>query len=79
MNMRKKLTISINEKVYDGLHKIIGRRRISRFLEDLARPHVVVDKSLESAYADMANDELREKEALDWVEGVVGDVSDEAR
>jgi hypothetical protein len=25
----------------DGLHSVIGRRRISRFLKDLARPHVV--------------------------------------
>ncbi len=77
--MRKKLTISISEKVYDGLYKVIGRRRISRFLEDLARPHVVIDKSLESAYEDMANDESREKEAFDWVEGVAGDVSDETQ
>ncbi len=38
--MQKKLTITIDEEVYKGLHAVIGRGRISRFLEDLARPHV---------------------------------------
>jgi len=39
--MQKKLTISIDEKVYEGLHAVIGRRRISKFIEDLVRPHVL--------------------------------------
>ena len=77
--MRKKLTITIDEQVYEGLNKVIGRRRISRFLEGLARPHVLVDESLESAYKEMAKDEAREKEALDWIEGVISDASDETR
>ena len=38
--MPKKLTITVDADVYDGLHSVIGRRRISRFLNDLARPHV---------------------------------------
>ena len=38
--MQKKLTISIDADVYDGLRERIGPRRISRFLNDLARPHV---------------------------------------
>ena len=40
-SMLKKLTITIDADVYDGLHSVVGRRRISRFLSDLARPHVV--------------------------------------
>ena len=39
--MSKKLTITVDDEVYSGLHSIIGRRRISRFLNDLARPHVL--------------------------------------
>ena len=27
--MRKKLTITLDERVYDGLHTVIGRRRIN--------------------------------------------------
>jgi hypothetical protein len=74
----KKLTISIDADVYDGLRERIGPRRISRFLNDLARPHVTAH-GLESAYADMAGEEAREAEALAWSEGLIGDVADEPR
>ncbi|RJP42419.1 MAG: addiction module antitoxin [Desulfobacteraceae bacterium] len=65
--MRKKLTITIDEEVYEGLHRTIGPRRISKFVQELVRPHVV-RPNLESAYADMAKDGLREKEAMEWAE-----------
>ena len=74
----KKLTISIDADVYDGLRSRIGPRRISRFLNDLARPHVTA-QGLESAYADMAGEDAREPEALAWSEGLIGDVADEPR
>jgi predicted CopG family antitoxin len=76
--MQKKLTITIDEAVYNGLHRVIGRRRISRFLENLARPHVV-SRDLEAAYQEMAQDEAREAEALAWSEGLIGDVDNEPR
>jgi hypothetical protein len=76
--MHKKLTITLDPLVYDGLHAVVGRRRISRFIEDLIRPHVL-GKDLDAAYAAMARDEAREAEALEWSEGTVGDVADEAR
>jgi hypothetical protein len=76
--MRRKLTITIDEAVYEGLHRRIGRRKISRFLEDLARPHVV-DEDLEEAYRAMAADERRELEAAGWAEGTIEDVADETR
>jgi hypothetical protein len=77
-NMQKKLTITLDERVYDGLHRVVGRRRISRFLESLARPHVM-GRDLEAAYRQMAREEARETEALEWAEGTVGDVADETR
>jgi predicted CopG family antitoxin len=76
--MHKKLTITIDESVYEGLHRTVGRGHISQFLEDLARPFVLpVD--MEAAYQEMAADEAREAEALDWSEGLIGDAADEAR
>ncbi len=75
--MKKKLTITLDEDVYKGLHAVIGRGRISRFLEDLARPHVV-SRDLEAAYREMAGDEAREAEADEWAEGLIGDVADAA-
>lgn len=76
--MQKKLTITLDERVYEGLHRVIGRRRISQFIESLVRPHVM-DDDLEAAYAQMAQDEAREAEALEWAEATVGDVADETR
>jgi hypothetical protein len=76
--MQKKLTITLDAKVYAGLHKVVGRRRISRFIEDLVRPHVL-DQDLDAAYQQMAQDEGREAEALEWSEATVRDVGDEPR
>lgn len=76
--MQKKLTITIDEKVYAGLHKRIGAGRISHFIESLIRPHVI-DEELEVAYSQMAQDEKREAEASEWVEATFGDVRDEPR
>ena len=31
--MQKKLTVTVDAEVYEGLHKNIGRRKISKFIE----------------------------------------------
>lgn len=72
--MQKKLTISISQEVYDGLYAKVGARKIGKFLEGLARPHVVSDeKRLEDEYAEMAADEEREREASEWCQAHVGE------
>jgi predicted CopG family antitoxin len=76
--MQKKLTITIDERVYAGLHMVVGRRRISQFIESLVRPHVI-GKDLELAYQQMSQDEAREAEALEWAEATVRDIADETR
>jgi predicted CopG family antitoxin len=76
--MQKKLTITVDERVYDGLHSVIGQGKISQFIESLVRPHVIKN-SLEAAYREMASDEAREIEALEWSEATIGDVADETR
>jgi len=76
--MQKKLTVTIDEEVYEGLREVIGPRKISRFIEDLVRPHVIKEE-LYAAYKEMAADEVRESEALEWAEATFGDVNDEAR
>jgi hypothetical protein len=76
--MHKKMTITLDEAVYDGLFRVVGRRKISQFLEDLARPHVLQD-DLASAYQAMAADTEREREALEWSQALIGDVTDAAR
>jgi hypothetical protein len=74
--MPKKLTITVDAEVYDGLHSVIGPRRISRFLNDLAKPHVT-GQDLSAGYAAMAADETREAEAVAWSNATLQDVADE--
>jgi len=76
--MPKKLTITVDAEVCNGLHTVIGRRRISRFLNDLARPHVL-GQDLSAGYAAMAADEAREAEATEWTEALLADVPDEPK
>jgi len=76
--MQKKLTITVDEDVYRGLHKTIGPRKISKFVEELVRPHVV-RPDLELAYSQMSRDKKRESEALDWAESTFKDISHEKR
>jgi len=76
--MKKKLTITVDEKIYSGLHRVIGRRKISQFIESLVSPHVL-QKDLESGYREMAADEAREAEAIEWAEATVTDVANETR
>ena len=71
--MQKKLTVTIDEEVYKGLREVIGPRKISRFIEDLVRPHVT-KKDIYAAYKEMAADEVRESEALEWTEATFGDI-----
>lgn len=75
--MQKKLTITIDEKVFEGLHTVIGPRRISRFIEDLVQPYVLAP-DLDAAYRDMAMIEAREAGALEWANATIGDAGDEA-
>jgi len=66
----KKLTISVDDEIYQGLHNIVGRGKISKFIEDKVRPYVI-KSPLEAGYRDMAADREREQEAHAWLEGLV--------
>lgn len=76
--MQKKLTITLDKNVYDGLHSVIGRERISSFIESLVRPSVVGNDS-DAGYREMARDEARESEAMEWAENLIGEMADETR
>ena len=76
--MHKKLTISVDEVVYDGLNRIIGRGRISQFIEDLVRPHGL-GAAVEDGYRAMAADEARERDAVEWIDALSQDMARETR
>lgn len=76
--MQKKLTLTVDERVHKGLHSKIGRGRISRFIEELVRPHAT-HEGFDAAYREMSKEQRREQEALEWSEGLFGVVSNEPR
>jgi predicted CopG family antitoxin len=76
--MHKRMTITLDEAVYEGLYRTIGKRHMSQFIEDLVRPHVM-DTSLDEGYQAMASDQARESEAQEWCNALAKDMADEAR
>ena len=76
--MHRKMTITLDEDVYEGIYRRIGRRHVSRFIEDLLRPHVL-DTPLDEGYMAMAADEAREAEAVEWCNALNGDMGNETR
>jgi hypothetical protein len=76
--MHKRMTITLDEAVYDGLYRTIGKRRMSQFIEDLLRP-LVLDSALDEGYRAMAADTEREVQAMAWCNALAKDMLDEAR
>ena len=72
--MARKLTITVGEDVYQGLSAKVGPRRISRFLDDLAKPPVT-EHALLAGYRAMAADGIREDEAAEWADALIGDAT----
>lgn len=72
------MTITLDEAVYEGLHRTIGKRKMSQFIEDLVKPHVM-DTSMDNGYQAMAADQEREDEAMEWCNALAGDMAHEAR
>jgi len=74
------MTISLSEEVYKGIHRQIPKRQMSAFIEMLIRPHVLNrNDDLERGYAAMFADREREREAHEWCEGFMQDVSRKTR
>jgi predicted CopG family antitoxin len=76
--MHRKMTICLDEGVYEGLLRTVGRRKMSQFIEDLLRPHVMGD-SLDEGYRAMAADSEREAAAVEWCNALAKDMADAAR
>jgi hypothetical protein len=78
--MSKKLTIQVSDEFYKGLQQRVGKRGIGRFLEEVARPHVLQPKAddpewsawLEREYrakaAEEAADPALAREIQEWIE-----------
>jgi predicted CopG family antitoxin len=87
--MTKKLTITVSDEVYRGLHKRVGRRKISRFIDQIARERLAdrnspeywlgaSERELAAAYAEQAAYEAGRAEETKhddeaWLNGLIGD------
>jgi hypothetical protein len=76
--LRRKLTITVDDAVYEGLRRMVGQRKISQFIENLVKPYIA-DTTLDEGYRSMAADKGREAEAMEWSNALAGDNSDETR
>jgi len=76
--MHRKMTITLDEVVYEGLYRMVGRRKMSQFIEDLLRPQVT-DAALDAGYQAMAADEEREADAMEWCNALARDMTDATR
>lgn len=83
--MAKKLTIQVSDEFYERLQRRVGKRGIGRFLEEIARPHVIsprpgdaqwdawLDQEYKAKAAEEAGNPEMAQEIRDWIETGVGD------
>jgi len=76
--VHRKMTITLDEAVYEGLYRMVGRRKMSQFIESLLKPHVT-DTALDTGYRAMAADTAREADAQEWCNALTGDMADATR
>ena len=71
--MKKKLTITVDEHVYDGLYSVIGPGKISAFIENLIKL-VINDIDMDGAYKELAAFEKNNNDSLEWSESLISDI-----
>jgi metal-responsive CopG/Arc/MetJ family transcriptional regulator len=74
--MHHRMTITLEESVYQNLKRMVAPRHRSQFIEDAIRP-LVSDAELEADYAALAADEKQNAEASEWMNGLIKDMPDE--
>ena len=76
--MHRQMTITLDDAVYEGLYRTIGKRRMSKFIEDLLRPRMLGATPDDGDRA-MAADQEREAEALACCKALTVNVANEAQ
>lgn len=66
--MKRKLTVTISESIYQALYRQVGKGQITKFIENLVASNLdLKDESLEAGYRAMMADTEQEKEAEEWL------------
>ena len=74
--MPRKITLTIDEKLYKDLHLLIGKRGISFFVEQSTKEKIKklkLSDPLEKGFKMMGRDREREKEASEWSEAGINE------
>ena len=71
--MRRKLTISIDDKLYKTLYRNVGAGRIAKFIADSVRPRLNMRDTVLESYKQMAKDKDYMRDAMEWIEGNIDD------
>ena len=69
--MQRKITLSIEEKIYRKLRFLIPKRKMSKFVEEALKEKIErlkLEEPIEEGFKMMGKDKEREKEALEWSE-----------
>jgi len=69
--MQRKITLSIEEKIYRKLRFLIPKRKMSKFVEEAIKEKIgrlKLEEPIEEGFKMMGKDKEREKEALEWSE-----------
>ncbi len=74
--MRKTLTITLEETLYNQREKLTGSDNIGQPIESLVT-FQLSELDLAKAYQELAADEAREAKAVEWSEAMIGDIADE--
>jgi hypothetical protein len=72
------MTFMLDETAYDGLVRVVGRGKVSQFLQALARP-LVLDASMDDGYRAMRKDTQRQADASESITGLIADSANAAR
>jgi hypothetical protein len=72
------MTFMLDEIAYDGLMRVVGRGKVSQFLQALARP-LVLDASMDDGFRAMRNDTQRQADASESITGLIADSANAAR
>ena len=76
--MQKRMTIKMDEVVYERLMRVAERGKVRQLLKALARPHVT-DTAMDEGYRAMGRDQFRKVEASEWIHGLISDTAQATR
>ncbi len=74
--MQRKITLSIEEKIYRKLRFLIPKRKMSKFVEEALKEKIErlkLEEPIEKGFKMMGKDKEREKEALEWSEAGISE------